>query len=542
MNRDYFQRGERRTLEEIEGVVALKTTADREIEPHAGTARDAEDIGMSEETFEAFRNANWVFVEPTPETTRRLEAKDLGDLAEDAGKVVRKANGRFGIVSNRLNIQLKEDIPEDQADGVLQELGLQSVGQLAFAPNLFEVDTRVHADALEASVQLQADPRVRMAEPSFEEHIPGRPRLTPTDPRYGEQWQWSNTGQSGGTAGADVSAEDAWDSTLGAGIRVAVIDNGFLATHEDLQAGVIGTSGFFINANPRPTFTQGTAGMPGSNHGTFCAGMVGARQSNGRGGTGAAPESELMLVACLNDQVGTQTTLARAVAYTADPSREVAGADPATGADILVSSLGPNGAAWDLTATLQLAIEFAAANGRGGRGMAIFWAASNGNNVDVMQDEVVSHADVIAVVRSTDRDLEDNAARGAEVELIAPGVNVVSTTGNGGYGASTGTSFAAPAAAGCAALALSINPGLTRDELRAIMRDTADKIGGVVYDANGHNDDYGFGRVNAAAAVAAAEATVTAVRGKDIALVRQTAGLGVDPGGVFPRRRELGHH
>jgi hypothetical protein len=48
---------------------------------------------------------------------------------------------------------------------------------------------------------------------------------------------------------------------------------------------------------------------------------------------------------------------------------------------------------------------------------------------------------------------------------------------------------------------LSMNPGLTRDELRTIMHDSAGKIGGVVYDANGHNDDYGFGRVNANEAV-----------------------------------------
>ena len=174
-----------------------------------------------------------------------------------------------------------------------------------------------------------------------------------------------------------------------------------------------------------------------------------------------------MLVACLGDQVGTQTTLARAVAYTADPSTEVAGADPADGADILVSSLGPNGADWALTDTLDLALQFAATNGRAGRGLAIFWAASNGNNVDVMQDEVVSHPDVIAVVRSTRNDLEHDAARGPAVQLIAPGVDVFSTTGNGGYGTSTGTSFAAPCAAGCAALALSMNPRLTRDELRA---------------------------------------------------------------------------
>ena len=215
-----------------------------------------------------------------------------------------------------------------------------------------------------------------------------------------------------------------------------------------------------------------------------------------------------MLVACLGDQVGTQTTLARAVACAADPSTEVVGADPADGADILVSSLGPNGADWDLTQTLDLALQFAAVNGRSGRGLAIFWAASNGRNVDVLKDEVVSHPDVIAVVRSTRKDLEDNAARGPEVELIAPGVDVFSTTGDGGYGTSTGTSFAAPCAAGCAALALSMNPRLTRDELRAIMRDSSGKIGGVVYDANGHNDDYGYGRVNADKAVQMAIASI----------------------------------
>ena len=56
----------------------------------------------------------------------------------------------------------------------------------------------------------------------------------------------------------------------------------------------------------------------------------------------------------------------------------------------------------------------------------------------------------------------------------------------------------------CAALALSVRPTLTRDALRELMHTTADHIGGVVYDAAGHNDDYGFGRVNASSAVRAA--------------------------------------
>ena len=531
MTREYYVRGQRKTVEEIDNVVAIRVSADDRGAPAAearafGNVVRVRDAGVPEDTLEAFERARWVFVDPSPEVTRAFEARELVANAEDTGKLVVRPNGRAGIVTRRLNVQLRPEIPAEEAEQIVADRGLRLLSPLRFAPNLFETETLVHDDALAASVDLTADARFILAEPAIIEHIP--PRLTPTDPRFGEQWQWANTGQNGGTAGADVSAEEAWDETRGAGIRVAVIDNGFNAAHEDLTAAIVNVSGFF-QGNP-PVFVQGTGGMPGSNHGTFCAGMVGARHNNGRGGCGAAPECELMLIACLGDQVGTQTTLARAVSYAANPSTEVAGADPASGADILVSSLGPNGADWDLTATLALAIEFAAASGRSGLGLAIFWAASNGNNVDVMQDEVVSHADVIAVVRSTRMDLEDNAARGPAVELIAPGVDVVSTTGGGGYGPSTGTSFAAPCAAGCAALALSVNPDLTRDELRQIMRDSADRIGGVVYDANGHNDDYGFGRVNAHRAVGLAAATLRSVgHDSDIALVRQTPGWATIP-------------
>ena len=523
--REYFVRGERRTVEEIDDVVAVQVATDARGEPTAAAAEfGAEasvDAGAEEDALAAFRAANWVFVEPSPTNARALEDPDEVDDAVTAGRLVRRTNGRLGIVTKRLNVQLRPELSASDAEAVLAERGLRVATRLRFAPNLYEVDTS-RGDAIDASVELSGDPRFTLAEPSLVEHVPLR--FTPSDPRFTEQWQWANTGQNGGTAGADVRAEAAWDRTRGAGTRVAVIDNGFNAAHEDLVSGVVGRSGFFASVGTTVTFTQGTAGMPGGNHGTFCAGMVGARQNNARGGCGAAPECELMLVACLGDQVGTQTTLARAVAYAANPSTEITGADPATGADILVSSLGPNGADWDLTATMDLALRFAATGGRGGRGLAIFWAASNGTNVDVLLDEVVSHPDVIAVVRSTRQDLEHNAARGAEVELIAPGVDVVSTTGNGGYGTSTGTSFAAPAAAGCAALALSVNPALTRDELRRVMRESADKIGGVVYDANGHHDDYGFGRVNAERAVAMAETTSDTLTTNSIALVRQAPG------------------
>ncbi len=539
MEREYYKRDRRIVVEEIPDVRAVQLSTNERGVPRASaenfgtsaveTVRS--NVGMEfpedEDPVTAFEQANWRFVVPSAGMTRALTAEESPRGAEEVGKVIIGRGGSVAVATNRLSVQLQPALSEEECEAILSEKNLDVLTKLNFAPNLYEVVAQGREDALAASVELHEDERFTLAEPALIEHIPQR--LTPNDPRYTEQWQTNNTGQTGGTAGADVSAEEAWNSTLGAGIRVAVIDNGFDANHEDLAAGVSVMSGFFRQVGEGgAAFIQGTAGMPDNNHGTFCAGMVGARHNNERGGCGIAPECELMLIACLGDQVGTQMTLARAVAYAANPTNENVGTE-ADGADILVCSLGPNGAVWDLTVTLELALEAAGTNGRGGRGLAIFWAASNGNNVDVTQDEVVSQEDVIAVVRSDHNDREDNAARGETVELIAPGVDVFSTRSGNGYGTSTGTSFAAPCAAGCAALALSMKPGLTRDQLRRIMRDSADKIGGVVYDANGHNDDYGFGRVNAHQAVLIASLELRQTEGIPTFLRAHEVGTGWGP-------------
>lgn len=518
MERVYYKRGRRVVVEEVPDVRAVRLGADDRGLPVVGaedfgtsaaeTVRSSvtSDLPESEDPVSAFERANWTFVTPSEEVTRAFAEGESVPAAEEVGKVIVGRSGTVAIATDRLNVQLRSDLSEDESEAILSEKNLEVLSKLRFAPNLYEVVARGREDALAASVELHEDERFTLAEPAFIEHI-GQ-RFTPNDPRFAEQWQLKNTGQNGGTAGADVGAEEAWEMTFGAGVRVAVIDNGFDVDHEDLAAAVSPVSGFFRGVpGGTATFVQGAAGMPDSNHGTFCAGIVGARRDNGSGGCGVAPECELMLVACLTDQVGSQTTLARAVAYAANPANENAGSE-ADGADILVCSLGPNGAEWDLTVTLELALQAAGTNGRGGLGLPIFWAASNGDNVDVTLDEVVSQDDVIAVVRSDRDDREDNAARGETVDLIAPGVDVFSTESGNGYGTSTGTSFAAPCAGGCAALALSMKPDLTRDGLRRIMLDSADKIGGVAYDANGHNDDYGFGRVNANRAVREAAGSV----------------------------------
>jgi thermitase len=167
---------------------------------------------------------------------------------------------------------------------------------------------------------------------------------------------------------------------------------------------------------------------------------------------------------------------------------------------VIACSLGPNGADWDLTSVLDLAIRFAANQGRGGLGTPIFWAVSNGF-FDIARDEVSSHPDVIGVGRSDRNDVADGSAFGPKLEFLAPGAEVYSTTSGSRYDFGTGTSYAAPLAAGVGALVLARYPNWTAQQVRKRLSDTCDKVGGVPYDANGHHDNYGAGRINAARAV-----------------------------------------
>jgi thermitase len=283
-------------------------------------------------------------------------------------------------------------------------------------------------------------------------------------------------------------------------VRVAVIDNGMQVGHPDLKAGVVAGGYFKSDGAGGATFVKLKMGrpFPAGDHGTFCLGMAGARMDNGKGGCGSAPEADLIPVGCLGDQIGTQTTLARAVAYAADPTTEDPAAPAGSGAHVLACSLGPNGADWDLTSVLDLALRTVAANGRGGLGLPIFWAVSNGT-YEVARDEVCSHEDVIGVGRSNRLDLEDGSAYGPKLEFLAPGAEVFSTLQRNRYGVDTGTSYACPLAAGVAALVLARFPNWTRDQVRQRLRDTCDKIGGVTYTA-GRHDEYGHGRLNADAA------------------------------------------
>lgn len=443
-----------------------------------------------------FENAGWVFVESRPPLAAAAERQAPVPNAQTVQTVLIDPSGDTLITTGLLTVQLQENIDEAAAREILARERLEVVEQLRFATNLFQVRAPKDQPLLETihDLQQKADLFV-FAEPDLLQALVGR--FTPGDDRFSEQWQH-----------AAIQSELAWNVTRGAPVRVAVIDNGFQINHPDLKDGIVG-GGFFQSGMPGEAkyipFHPGMSGFPVDRHGTLCLGMVGARV-NGQGVCGSAPEAELIAIAAVNDQVGTQTTLARAIAVAADPTREVLGVGPVIGADVISCSLGPNSADWVLTSALDMAIRFAANFGRETRGVPIFWAVSNGH-VALTRDLVASHDLVIAVGRSNRDDCADGSAFGPKLELLAPGVGVLSTAIDDRYDTDTGTSFATPLVAGVAALIISVNPLWTRQEVLERIRACCEKVGsqsGVAYSPNGpngRNDEYGFGRVNAARAV-----------------------------------------
>jgi subtilisin family serine protease len=179
------------------------------------------------------------------------------------------------------------------------------------------------------------------------------------------------------------------------------------------------------------------------------------------------------------------------------------------GADVISFSWD---AGWSMPA-LAAAIRHARSNGRGGLGCVIVAAA--GNRGIGMVDYPAREDGVLAVaaVGPDDEPVEDACAGdgrqwgsnwGPELAVAAPGLWLRTTDNRGGNGVAAGdysedfggTSAATPLVAAACALILCRNPGLRESEVRAIICNSADKVGSWTYDNSGHSRGLGYGRLN----------------------------------------------
>jgi subtilisin family serine protease len=335
-------------------------------------------------------------------------------------------------------------------------------------------------------------------------------QMIPDDPRFPDQWGLHNTGQTGGSADADIDAPEAWYSTTGSpSVIVAVIDSGVDINHEDLECniwvnpgedldndgvvwdtddlnGVDDDMNGFIddivgwnfddsNNNPRGSFY----------HGTHVAGIVGACGDNSTGVIGVAGgfdpnQGTRMMAINTGDDSPNSSVLDDSIIYAAD-----------RGANIITLSL-----AVGHSDAIDAAIDYAYNT------MGVFVDNAAGNDAGAVTYPATD-PNVVAVGAT---DYNDNRVFfsnfGPQLEVVAPGVDIWSTRPGNNYDTGSGTSFASPHVAGLAALMFAINPAATNADVRRCISDTAeDQVGDQTEDTLGRDDFYGYGRINAESAL-----------------------------------------
>jgi len=325
--------------------------------------------------------------------------------------------------------------------------------------DLHVVDLPGNASEKAVIERLSKNPHVKFAE--LDRLV--KSNFVPNDPYFGSEWHLNK-----------VNAPAAWDLGQGGGVTIAILDSGVDGSHPDLAAQMVPGYNFFDN-------NTNTADVFG--HGTAVAGVAAAASNNGTGVSGVAGQARIMPVR-VSDLNGWAyySTVAQGITYAADHGARVANASFAG----LASSVSVQNAAQYMKS----------------KGGLVFIAAGN-NGVD----ENLPASSTLIPVSATDE--SDNrtswSSYGNFVALAAPGITYTTSRG-GNYDQWMGTSFSSPLAAGVAALMMSAKPTLDGAQIEKLMYSTAVDIG-----APGRDIYYGYGRVDAGAAVKEAAGTVIAV-------------------------------
>lgn len=304
------------------------------------------------------------------------------------------------------------------------------------------------------------------------------------DPYFYEQWGLFNKDYPN----TDISAMSAWKLATGKGVNIAILDTGIDMEHEDLKENI-----FHLSFD---TETQTSPSKVYSEHGTHCAGIAAAAR-NDKGIVGVAPDAKLMSISALIDS-GDNISIKLATGFIWAWKN---------GADIVSCSwsrIYPSDA-------IKEAMDSVLFRGRNGKGMII--TNSSGNDDADITGVVVNfpgnYRPEILLVGSIDCDgvLSDFSIDGPEVDICAPGSEILSTMPGNQYGLESGTSMSCACVAGVAALILDANPQLTGQDVRDIIEKTAKKVGDGEYVRNLDrpngiwNVEYGYGLVDAYSAV-----------------------------------------
>ena len=282
-----------------------------------------------------------------------------------------------------------------------------------------------------------------------------------------------------------IHAYNAWDITTGnSSTKVAILDSGVDSCHQDIHYGSDNyTHMDILSGFNYPENTHYSA--PIYFHGTMVAGIIGAKANNSIGIAGLSGGNHFAGVSIIPFNVGNSQPNTSYVINAIYKAVE-------NGAKIINMSFG-----FPYNEGVACAI-----NAAYNQGTTIICATGNSNSSSI--DFPASHHYTIAVGATNQSNLKaDFSNYGNGIDLVAPGVDIISTSLNNSYATASGTSFSTPQVAGAAALMISVNPDLTPYQIRTILRNTCTKISGYSYN-NGWNNKVGYGLLNVFAAVVAA--------------------------------------
>ncbi len=287
----------------------------------------------------------------------------------------------------------------------------------------------------------------------------------PNDTRWEDQW-----------GPAKINGPLAWDTQTGdPSVLVAVVDTGIDYTHPDLAANYVPGGLDHVNGDNDP--------FDDHSHGTHVAGTINAVTNNNQGVAGMCWNCRVMAEKVLSSGgSGSSFTVAQGIIH--------AGHD--SGADIINMSLGGG---------FSTVIRDAVDHVWNTHGVLVVSACGNGGSSSQCLFPAGLDNSMAISCSTTSDTICGFSSRGAAVDVSAPGASIISTTPGNNYSFFSGTSMSSPHAAGTAALAKSQNLAISNEQLWGLLQLTAADVGA---SSENWNPNHGFGRIDAAAAVAGA--------------------------------------
>jgi subtilisin family serine protease len=402
-----------------------------------------------------------------PAVSNGVKISDRGDVTRAAAKAVPDP---LRHVPGELLLRFKHGVSSANARRVLDSVLTVSTRRLRLVDGLYHVKLAPGVSLHSALRTYGHSADIEYAEPNYLLEALD----APSDPSFASQWALQNTGQTGGTAGADIGAVSAWNVTTGSpSVVVAVIDTGVDYTHPDLAANIFTNTldcnangvdddgnGYVDDCHGIDTVNGDSDPMDDNDHGTHVAGTIAAVGNNSLGVAGVNWSASVLPCKFLDANGSGSTAGAIAcldyVATMKDRGVNVVATNNSWGGGLYSQALKDA-----IQAHQQRGILFVAA------------AGNSGYDNDLLQSYPCTY-DLSNILCVGATDAKDQLAPFSNygltsVHLSAPGVGILSTTRGGTYKTFDGTSMATPHVTGTVALLYAQSPGRDWREVKNLV-------------------------------------------------------------------------